>query len=73
VRASSCVRKLSTCHPSTKSRVQRTEAGCKVTIGTWLKRATMHWTVRGANAILALRCCRLSCGFEDIVERHAMG
>jgi hypothetical protein len=44
-----------------------------VTIGTWLKRATMHWTVRGANAILALRCCRLSCGFEDIVERHAMG
>ena len=25
-----------------------------------LKRAGMHWTVRGANAILALRCCRLN-------------
>ena len=32
------------------------EAGCKV--GTRLKRAGMHWTVNGANAILALRCCQ---------------
>jgi hypothetical protein len=41
------------------------EAGCKVVIGTRLKRAGMHWTVRGANAIIALRCSKLSARFED--------
>jgi hypothetical protein len=25
----------------------------------------MFWTVRGANAIIALRCCELSGRFED--------
>ena len=47
------------------------EAGCKVAIGTRLKRAGMHWTVRGANAIIALRCCKLSGRFEDFWERRA--
>lgn len=47
------------------------EAGCKVTVGARLKRAGMHWTVRGANAILALRCCQLSGRFEDFWERRA--
>jgi hypothetical protein len=41
------------------------EAGCKTVIGTRLKRSGMFWTVRGANAIIALRCCRLSGRFED--------
>ena len=41
------------------------EAGCKITVGARLKRAGMHWTLRGANAIIALRCCRLSGRFED--------
>lgn len=41
------------------------EAGCKTVIGNRLKRSGMFWTVRGANAILALRCCRLSNRFED--------
>ena len=36
------------------------EAGCKTVIGSRLKRSGMFWTVRGANAIIALRCCRLS-------------
>jgi len=36
------------------------EAGCKVSIGTRLKRAGMHWTRKGANAIIALRCCHLT-------------
>lgn len=45
------------------------EAGCKVAIGTRLKRAGMHWTVAGANAIMALRCARLSGRFEDFWER----
>jgi hypothetical protein len=46
------------------------EAGCKVAIGTRLKRAGMHWTRAGANAIIALRCCRLSGRFEDFWERR---
>ena len=46
------------------------EAGCKVAIGTRLKRAGMHWTVRGANAIIALRCYKLSGRFEDFWERR---
>jgi hypothetical protein len=44
------------------------EAGCKVVVGTRLKRAGMHWTVRGANAIIALRCSKLSGRFEDFWE-----
>jgi hypothetical protein len=36
------------------------DAGCKVVVATRLKRAGMHWTLRGANAILALRCTKLS-------------
>jgi hypothetical protein len=46
------------------------EAGCKVTVGTRLKRAGMHWSLRGANAIIALRCCRLSGRFEDFWARR---
>jgi hypothetical protein len=48
------------------------EAGCKTVIGSRLKRSGMFWTVRGANAILALRCCHLNGQFEDYWEaRHA--
>ena len=47
------------------------EAGCKVTIGTRLKRAGMHWNVSGANAIIALRCVKLSGRFEDFWERRS--
>ena len=47
------------------------EAGCKVAIGTRLKRAGMHWTLQGANAIIALRCTRLSGRFEDYWERRS--
>lgn len=41
------------------------EAGCKTVIGRRLKCSGMFWSVRGANAILALRCCRFSRKFED--------
>jgi hypothetical protein len=41
------------------------EAGCKTVVGARLKRSGMFWTVRGANAILALRCCHLNGRFED--------
>ena len=44
------------------------EAGCKAVIGSRLKRSGMFWTVRGPNAIIALRCCRLNGRFEDYWE-----
>jgi len=47
------------------------EAGCRVVVGSRLKRSGMHWTVRGSNAIIALRCYKLSGRFEDFWERRA--
>lgn len=44
------------------------EAGCKTVIGSRLKRSGMFWTVRAANAVLALRCCHLNGRFEDYWE-----
>ena len=35
------------------------EAGCKTVLGR-LKQSGMFWTVRGANAIIALRCVSLA-------------
>jgi len=47
------------------------EAGCKIVVGARFKRAGMHWTTAGANAILALRSSRLSGRFEDFWERRS--
>ncbi len=47
------------------------EAGCKVAIGTRCKRAGMQWTVAGVDAIIALRCCKLSGRLEDFWERRS--
>lgn len=44
------------------------EAGCKTVIGNRLKQSGMFWTVRGANAIIALRCCQLNGRFESYWE-----
>ena len=41
------------------------EAGCQTVIGSRLKQSGMFWTVRGANAIIALRCCLLNGELED--------
>jgi hypothetical protein len=41
------------------------EAGCKTIIGSRCKQSGMFWTVRGANSILALRCCQFNGRFED--------
>jgi hypothetical protein len=46
------------------------EAGCKTVIGSRLKQSGMFWTVRGANAIIALRCCHLNGRFEDYWEER---
>jgi hypothetical protein len=31
-----------------------------------MKRAGMRWSIRGANTIAALRCCRLSGRYDDL-------
>lgn len=49
------------------------EAGCKVVVGARLKRSGMHWSVAGANAIISLRCCKLSGRFEDFWEARSAG
>jgi hypothetical protein len=47
------------------------EAACKVAIGTRCKRAGMHWTVAGADTIIALRCYKLSRRFDDFWQRRS--
>ena len=47
------------------------EAACKTVIGRRLKQSGMFWTARGANAIIALRCSRLSGKFEDYWESRS--
>jgi hypothetical protein len=49
------------------------EAGCKTIIGQRLKLSGMHWTVKGANAIIALRCCQMSNRWEEFWESRATG
>jgi len=49
------------------------EAGCKTICGQRLKLSGMHWTVRGANAIIALRCCQLSARWEEFWKARALG
>jgi hypothetical protein len=49
------------------------EAGCKTIFGQRLKLSGMHWTVRGANTIIALRCCQLSGRWEEFWENIATG
>ena len=46
------------------------EAGCRSVIGSRLKQSGMFWTVRGANAMIALRCNRASGRFEDYWEQR---
>jgi len=47
------------------------EAGCKSIVGLRLKRSGMEWSLRGANAILSLRCATLSRRLEDYWEDRA--
>jgi hypothetical protein len=47
------------------------EAGCRTVIGSRLKQSGMFWTVRGANAIIALRCCQLNGRFEEYWEARS--
>jgi hypothetical protein len=49
------------------------EAGCRTVVGQRLKQSGMHWTVGGANSIIALRCSILSNRWEDFWEQRAAG
>jgi hypothetical protein len=49
------------------------EAGCKTIIGLRLKQSGMRWTVRGANAIIALRCSELSGRWEEFWDARSVG
>lgn len=46
------------------------EAGCKTLIGTRLKQSGMFWSVEGANAIIALRCCQINNRFQDYWDQR---
>ena len=47
------------------------EAGCRTIVTQRLKNSGMFWSLRGANAILALRCTILSNRFEQFWEDQA--
>lgn len=49
------------------------EAGCRTIVGQRLKLSGMHWTVKGANTIIALRCCQMSNRWEEFWESRATG
>jgi hypothetical protein len=44
------------------------EAACKTIVAQRLKQSGMEWSVRGANAIISLRCMTLSHNLEDFWE-----
>ncbi len=45
------------------------ESGCKVVIAQRLKRSGMFWSLKGANAVIALRCSLFSHTFDDFWSR----
>ncbi len=48
------------------------EAGCKTIVGQRLKQSGMRWSLRGANAIIALRCAQLSGRWAEFWEMRAV-
>lgn len=47
------------------------EAGCRTVVGQRLKKSGMFWSVDGANAIIAARCCLHSRRFDDFWDERA--
>ena len=47
------------------------ESGCKVIFTTRFKHSAMHWSVLGANKMLAVRCYKRSGRFADFFERRS--
>jgi hypothetical protein len=46
------------------------EAGCKAVIGQRLKQSGMHWTIPGADSVIALRCADASSQWEATHGNH---
>jgi hypothetical protein len=46
------------------------ESGCTHVIGARVKQSGIHWTVRGANDIIALRCFKLSDRFDTFMYQR---
>ena len=46
------------------------ESGCRHVIGARVKQSGMHWSVKGANAIISLRCFKLSDRFDGFMARR---
>jgi len=49
------------------------EAGCRTVIAQRLKKSGMFWSLAGANAIIAARCCLRSRRLDDFWEERAAG
>ncbi len=47
------------------------EGACKSVIGGHMKHGDMHWSLDGANALIALRCSVHSNRLDDFRERRA--
>jgi hypothetical protein len=47
------------------------EDGYKTIVGLRLKQSAMRWTVRGANAIIPMRCAELRARWEEFWEGPA--
>ena len=47
------------------------EAGCRTVVGLRLKKPGMFWSVRGAHALLQVRCCLLSRRFDAFWESRS--
>jgi hypothetical protein len=41
------------------------EAGCKTVVAQRMKHSGMHWTLPGAEAVVATRCCILNAAYDD--------
>ena len=47
------------------------ERGWNTTVGSRWKQSGIRWTVKGAEVILALRCCVLGDGYDEFGARRA--
>ncbi len=46
------------------------ESGYKPVIDAGVKQSEMHWSLRGTNAIIALRCSKLSNRFDPFMDHR---
>ena len=47
------------------------ESACRQMVGLRLKRPGSHWSVKGANAVLSIKCCRRNLRWVDFLDWRA--